>query len=436
MDQFQMVSATYFADRSESNFRKYYDKFFPIVYNTSYYILRDVEKAWENVNNVFLKMHTTTTFLFDAEKSHKSYIMTLASNHAKMLHNKYKKTKYILESSVMQNTDEEMSVSILDIMSSAMNYEGLDKADLTEVLDNSLLKEEIIKAIEIISSSDKQLEMILMDIFINRVLHDEIVIMHGFQDIKELNVYISRFRRRITKIVMNSEFFNMHKYQIKPRFEEKVDNDIEIQDENNILYKRICNIIKNLNAEFSDYDPVNETGLLVDAMINRINYDSLKEKYGLNSVGAIKTRVCRAKSKILEFMKMDYNSESLVNNPGNDFTMKTRLFHEDEITVKSVFALKDGELDGLCVTYHENGQKSTVYNYMNGFKHGNCMEYDKNGKLIFVGNYVMGKKEGIFRINEEDTEELALNMEYENGKLVYSEIYENGKISKTSLVVN
>lgn len=433
MNQIQIVAANYFATRTPSNFKKYYDHFSPIVYRSSYAILRDVEKAWENVNNIFLKMHLTTTFVFDNTKSHKSYMITMAGNHAKMMYNRNKRTRFVLESSMLQD-DDEHSGSILDVINKSVDVDQNKKIDLMTVVDDTLLREEIEKAIDIITSDSFQ-KQLLTDIFVHRIPHDEISLIYGFETTKDLDSFTNKFRRRITKIIQNSEYYNMAKYSMKPKFEEKDElADIELDEENSKKFTRICSIIKLINAEQPDYDKVNETGILVEAMINRTSYDVIKDMYNLNSVGCIKTRVCRAKSRIKEHMDWDENAEKLIYGKKDHLTMKTRLFHDDGVTVKAIFSLLNGELDGVRIDYHPSGIKKSIYNYKNGIKHGECMEYDENGNIIFIGRYLDGKKDDRWLIFEEDNSK-ACEMEYYMGNLAFTKTYdENGNIERTKLV--
>lgn len=435
MNQIQSVAANYFAQKNITTFNLYYKHFSPIVYRTSLAILRDQERAWENVNNIFLKMFQTTTFVFDNMKSHKSYMITMASNHAKMMYNRNKKSRFILESSILQAEDDEHAGSILDVINKSGDIDFNKKIDLTMVIDDSLLKEEIIKSINIITQKDVLQRQLLTDIFVNRLPHDEITLIYDFSDNKELESYINKFRRRITKIVQNSEYYNMAKYSIKPRYEEKDEfHDIEKDEENSKLFGRICSIVRALNIGQPDYNKETESGVLIDAMIHRISYDTIKETYNLNSVGCIKTRVCRAKSEILKLMQLDRNAEQLINAEGSDLTLKTRLFHDDGITVKAVFSLLNGELEGTRIDYYPTGIKKSIYNFKHGFKHGECIEYDESGNCIFTGKYNYGKKDDNWHIFEENNMK-ACEMEYLDGKLIFSKLYdEQGNITETRLV--
>lgn len=434
MNQIQSVAAEYFATKTPSAFNLYYKHFHQIVYRTSYAILRDSEKAWENLNNIFLKMHLTTTFVFDNTKSHKSYMITMASNHAKMMYNRNKKSRFILESSMLQSDEDDHSGSILDIINKSTDFDANRKVDLMQVIDDTLLREEIEKAIDIITARDPFQKQLLSDIFISRLPHDEITLIHDFKDNKELESFINKFRRRITKIVQNSEYYNMAKYSMKPRYEEKDEfRDIELDEENMKLYTRICSIIRSLNAEQPDYNKDEDSGVLIDAMIHRKNYDVIKADYGLNSVGCIKTRVCRAKAEIVKTMELDRNAEMLANGKNNNLTLKTRLFHDDGVTVKSIFSLLNGELDGMRIDYYPDGTKKSIYNFKNGKKHGECMEYDESGNFIFIGRYNEGKKDDRWQIFEENTK--VCDMEYYDGQLAYSKLYDDqGNIEETRLV--
>ena len=52
---------------------------------------------------------------------------------------------------------------------------------------------------------------------------------------------------------------------------------------------------------------------------------------------------------------------------------------------------KNGLLDGLSISYYENGTKSSVGNFLNDQLHGKVMAWDENGNLEFERNYLEGR---------------------------------------------
>ena len=52
---------------------------------------------------------------------------------------------------------------------------------------------------------------------------------------------------------------------------------------------------------------------------------------------------------------------------------------------------KNGLLDGLSISYHENGTKSSVGNFLKDQLHGKVAAWDQNGNLEFERNYHKGK---------------------------------------------
>ena len=52
---------------------------------------------------------------------------------------------------------------------------------------------------------------------------------------------------------------------------------------------------------------------------------------------------------------------------------------------------KNGLLDGLSISYHENGTKSSVGNFLKDQLHGKVAAWDQNGNLEFERNYHKGR---------------------------------------------
>jgi antitoxin component YwqK of YwqJK toxin-antitoxin module len=75
---------------------------------------------------------------------------------------------------------------------------------------------------------------------------------------------------------------------------------------------------------------------------------------------------------------------------------------------------KNGELDGSCTTWFENGQKQFEYYYEEGWREGLRTEWYENGKKKCVRPYKDGVTNGI------------LTKWYESGEKLLEERYNNG----------
>ena len=51
----------------------------------------------------------------------------------------------------------------------------------------------------------------------------------------------------------------------------------------------------------------------------------------------------------------------------------------------------DGELHGLCIWYHPNGNIDYKRRYSNGKSNGICESYRSNGKLLYKEYWLKGK---------------------------------------------
>ena len=103
---------------------------------------------------------------------------------------------------------------------------------------------------------------------------------------------------------------------------------------------------------------------------------------------------------------------------------------------------KDGEKNGLCKKYYENGKIKAEENYKDGEKDGLCKKYYENGQLMSEENYKDGEEynfskkyyeNGQLKYDAEFIEELSYGFEksyYINGQLEYESNYKNEELYK------
>jgi len=78
---------------------------------------------------------------------------------------------------------------------------------------------------------------------------------------------------------------------------------------------------------------------------------------------------------------------------------------------------KDGKLDGLVVSWHENGQKHTEANYKDGKLDGLWVVWHENGQKAVEANYKDGKEEGL-ETQWHENGQRGIEKNYKDGKLV------------------
>ncbi len=78
---------------------------------------------------------------------------------------------------------------------------------------------------------------------------------------------------------------------------------------------------------------------------------------------------------------------------------------------------KDGKLDGLVVSWHENGQKHTEANYKDGKLDGLWVVWHENGQKAVEANYKAGKEEGL-ETQWHENGQRGIEKNYKDGKLV------------------
>ena len=82
----------------------------PVILSNSMKILKDLDRAMENVTKVFTKIYYSKTYEWK-ERSHLSYIYTISSNSAKMMKNKINRDRLVLESTLSSNEEGAKEIS-------------------------------------------------------------------------------------------------------------------------------------------------------------------------------------------------------------------------------------------------------------------------------------------------------------------------------------
>jgi hypothetical protein len=109
-------------------------------------------------------------------------------------------------------------------------------------------------------------------------------------------------------------------------------------------------------------------------------------------------------------------------------------------SLKSSISYKDGKEEGTAFRFHENGMMSDSANYANGHRKGISLGWDKEGNPVdssnFDGNgngvvvkwYENGTVSSAGRITNDTTKINRWTYYHDNGKLMATEDYVNGKV--------
>ncbi len=77
----------------------------------------------------------------------------------------------------------------------------------------------------------------------------------------------------------------------------------------------------------------------------------------------------------------------------NDYCGVIRTYHDNEKTMLyEEYFINAGKKEGVCKSYHPNGQLCEEVNYIDGKENGIEKSYHVNGQLCSEVNYIDGKK--------------------------------------------
>ena len=90
--------------------------------------------------------------------------------------------------------------------------------------------------------------------------------------------------------------------------------------------------------------------------------------------------------------------EYATNKAGTTTLYKETHFFPGEIKFIELKYNEEGLRDGVCASWHENGNKKSEVKYINGKEDGKYRIWHPNGKLFIKGKYDMGNKVAIWEI--------------------------------------
>lgn len=118
------------------------------------------------------------------------------------------------------------------------------------------------------------------------------------------------------------------------------------------------------------------------------NYADIAKKYNLQSVGAVKTKVFRAKEKI----KIEVTKEMAASKAtdGDNIDGIHRYYYKDGKKKKAEITYKNGLMHGKHIEWWKNGKIKMECNYVDNKLDGKYVTYYKNGFVMQSGHYKDG----------------------------------------------
>lgn len=334
----------------ESLFARYYKSFYPSAYSAAMEVVRDADLATRCVNDVFLKMYNTTTFVFDNTKSHLSYVCTMAHRKAQVAMKSKNRSKEFLESDFAPDGDGE------DAIEDTLNYLLYNQKDNYPEIE------------DFTEANDPKL-------------------LHNNQSTK-----LQRILTIIDKLPEPNRSIVAQVFGI----EKNKDGELEVQEQ-------------------SPY------------------YAKLLEPYNINTTGAIKTKMFRARKIIREELSKEMRFTMLMDGIITDGDMVN--YFDNSSQMKSRFSVLNNKLHGEFTIWYENGKVRTTGTYVDGKLDSSYTEYYDNQKnsMKINGRYENGIKDGLW-IEYFENGSVSEKLEFMEGEPFYYEEYEGNKLVRSGIL--
>ena len=453
----QKIGLDFFIIQTERAYNKYYNAFFNIALKSALEVLKDHDHANLVCSELFTSLwQNRDKFQFDNSKSHVGYIRLSAHNKAKIQLKKKNGHREILESSVINDDNEDgMLAEKMFYNSGATAIPDKKKKERTFILDRVAVG---------------------TPVFVNSTWHShsEFVMVKRFDTLIQQDAWkienIKDIRKPYGKGIVTGEFMDNVIVEFAGMAEELavemfpktsitiIARDtpggalhLNYMDLNTVdcINVRRTQTVENDNADFIKFDDVKDGlfdkimsnptdyhdkikeiirgfedgGLLYEAIILKANYSDLALKYNLGTSGAVKTRVFRAKTRLCEIIESEATIGKL--NAGSKYTGKLAYYDgKGRLLYKTNYV--NGVLHGAFSSYHPNSA-STVQvqaNFENGVLHGTYKEYNIESKQIVEGIYVEGMEEGMFIYYENNR--IVKKIQWADGEPVLLYEYRNG----------
>ena len=386
-------------DKDNCIFSEFFSIFYPQAMEQSLLILHDEDESHNVVIDMFDMFRTRRKYVrnkevADIQKKIREIERLIENRNQKITMSDFKKSKLFqkelseieeykreietLEARIKEIEDKDMR----DYASKLESYDGLTYDEIYERESHDFEKSEDNEWF----SDDKPIS--------------------GYIAVSAKNLSLMRFNRMQTNIVI-------------PMSKLTTNDDVDDEEMIDIAHKR--NTIKEDDEEIEivrsedifnpDEDPEDaknkrmikrcrelfekcpHSDVLIDFVFNDLTHEQIRDKYGFETSGAVKSRVFRMKNKIKEVIKRELESEAVMERQIPDGVV-TRYYENNELdTIKSESFFENFQMRKR-IEYFESGKIKRVSHYTDGSLHGEYTEYFESGKVYKSGYYVGGKKSG------------------------------------------
>lgn len=430
-------------DKDNSLYAEFFRIFYPQAMEQSLLVLHDQDESHNVVSDMFEMFRTRRKYvrnkeIADLQKSIREKERLIQNREQKINLSAYKESKSfdkeISEIMVLKSEIDDMNRRIQD----------LEEKDLEEMIRrmesyDGMTYEEIYKqeAKDFEKSED------------NEWFSDDKPIS-GYIAISSKNLSLMRFNRMQGNVVISMSKLNggsssenedeeiidiAHKRNTIQEDDDEAEivdkDDIDDPDEESADMRTQSIIAKLQNILHG----CKNTEIIDDFLFRNLTHDEIREKYGFNTSGAVKSRIFRMRTNLQDRYMREMESENVLERQIPNGTV-TKYYDGAEISsIKSESIYKNYEMVKR-VEYFENGKIKRVTHYKNGSYDGEYSEFYENGKQSKTGVYKNGKKTGKWISYHENGKVDEIITYYDDNKKSFEVYSENGKLEQSGILEN
>ena len=428
-------------DKDNCIFSEFFSIFYPQAMEQSLLILHDEDESHNVVIDMFDMFRTRRKYVrnkevADIQKKIREIRRLIENRNQKITMSDFKKSKSFqkelseieeykreietLEAKIKDIEDKDMR----DYASKLESYDGLTYDEIYERESHDFEKSEDNEWF----SDDKPIS--------------------GYIAVSAKNLSLMRFNRMQTNIVIpisrltsngDTDDEEMIDIAHKRNTIKEDDEEIEIvksedifnpdEDPEDTKNKRMIKRCREL------FEKCPHSDVLIDFIFNDLTHEQIRDKYGFETSGAVKSRVFRMKNRIKEVIKRELESEAVMERHIPDGVV-TRYYENNELdTIKSESFFENFQIRKR-IEYFESGKTKRVSHYTDGSLHGEYIEYFESGKVYKSGYYVDGKKSGEWVTYHENGKKDEM-INYLNDTEKMFEVYnEQGKLEQYGHIID
>lgn len=386
-------------DKDNCIFSEFFSIFYPQAMEQSLPILQDEDES----HNVIIDM-------FDMFRTRRKYVR---NKEVADLQKKIREIKKLIENRNQKVTmsDFKASKSFSKELSEIEGY----KREIAEL--DAKIKDTEAKDKKAYASKLESYDGLTYDEIYERESHDfeKSEDNEWFSDDKPISGYIAVSAKHLSMMRFNRMQSNI----VIPMSKLTQNSDTDDEEMIDIAYKRNTikedgediEIVRNEDIFNPDEDPADaknkrmiqrcrelfekcpNSEVLIDFIFNDLTHEQIRDKYGFESSGAVKSRVFRMRNRVKEVIKRELESEAVLERQIPTGVV-TKYYENGELdAIKSESFFENFHMIKR-IEYFESGKIKRESNYVDGSLCGEYTEYFENGKVYKKGSYECGKKSG------------------------------------------